>query len=41
MNDEFQSLGRDSGCSSVLLIAASMLSSLFQSLGRDSGCSSV
>ena len=37
---EFQSLGRDSGCSSLTSLKNSPSSLTFQSLGRDSGCSS-
>ena len=36
----FQSLGRDSGCSSVPILPALPPPHQFQSLGRDSGCSS-
>ena len=36
----FQSLGRDSGCSSIIFRPISTVSTWFQSLGRDSGCSS-
>ena len=36
----FQSLGRDSGCSSAQLPSALRATLQFQSLGRDSGCSS-
>ena len=37
----FQSLGRDSGCSSHLIKAHGDALESFQSLGRDSGCSSA
>ena len=36
----FQSLGRDSGCSSLTVCGLKVGLALFQSLGRDSGCSS-
>ena len=38
---KFQSLGRDSGCSSLILSNGQPTYTMFQSLGRDSGCSSV
>ena len=37
---QFQSLGRDSGCSSWFVKKVPNQKYLFQSLGRDSGCSS-
>ena len=38
----FQSLGRDSGCSSLMsILAVGVAPRPFQSLGRDSGCSSI
>ena len=40
MLPKFQSLGRDSGCSSLRSVALRRESHRFQSLGRDSGCSS-